>query len=109
LGLVITAGLHEVIGFTPKAAVVIALGCLLIVNFILARRYVFRVGGPAVGQLLRFGTASVVMRGTEYVLFLLMLGSFGMDYLVSLAVAMALSAVTKFLLYRTFVFNARAS
>jgi putative flippase GtrA len=105
LGLLITAAVHEWIGLTAELATAIALGCLVVFNFAVSRRFVFRAQGRAAAQLVKFGTASLLMRGMEYMLFVLMLSYGGVHYLVSLAVAMAISATAKFLVYRNFVFN----
>jgi putative flippase GtrA len=104
LGISLSALFHEVIGLQQRAAVGLSLGILLATNFWLARRFIFRSAGPAQRQILSYVLTSGMMRGFEYLSFLLLV-SLGSHYLLALSVSMAVSSGLKFLLYRTVVFG----
>jgi putative flippase GtrA len=66
---------------------------------------IFRASSGAHGQFLRFAATSLIMRAVEYAFFFVLLRHFGVNYLVSITVAMVFSSCIKFVLYRTFVFT----
>jgi putative flippase GtrA len=105
LGIVLAALFHEVSGLIPEVAVGLSLAILLLTNFFLARAFIFRSSGHVHHELLRFGVTSAAMRGAEYLAFLALLNGLGINYLISLTVAMALSSVGKFVLYKKVVFR----
>jgi putative flippase GtrA len=109
LGIVLAALFHEVSGLVPEVAVGLSLAILLLTNFFLARAFIFRSSGHVHYELLRFGVASAAMRGAEYLTFLVLLNGLGINYLISLTIAMSLSSVGKFVLYKKIVFRKPAA
>lgn len=106
LGAGLSALFSEVLGLREEVSVAISLGVLLVTNFWLSARFVFRAeGNVSYGHFARFAATSFVMRGSEYLLFLALFKVGGLHYLVALTVAMALSSCVKFFLYRGFVFG----
>lgn len=103
LGLGVSALAHELIGWREEIAVACALAVLLVFNFIVSRRYVFRSSGSSRAQMPRFVAVALVMRGVEYLLFLALFRR--VPYLPAMAVAMTLSLAVKFCLYRWWVFR----
>ena len=97
--------LHELAGFEEKDAVGLALVAAFIVNFLVARSYVFRSNGAMLPQLVRFASSSLVFRGGEYLAFLLLHSYLGMFYVLAVGIVLAISFVLKFLFYRVFVFG----
>ena len=95
----------EVLGVPQKAAVAISLAIVLVTNFVLARVWIFRTAGNAKGQFARFVVAAAVMRGFEYVMFLVL--SAVLYYLVALTGSLVISSALKFVVYRRFVFGLR--
>lgn len=105
LGLGLSALFREVIGLHEKVAVALTLAILLIFNFWLSRRFVFRSNGNARNQFVLFVGTSFVMRLGEYGLFYTLLELLSLHYLVALTLAMMISSCMKFLIYRIFVFR----
>jgi putative flippase GtrA len=95
----------EVIGLHEEISVGLTLVILFIVNFGLARRFVFRASGHKGKQFVRFVSTSLAMRGAEYLIFLTLVRVAHAHYLVALTLAMGFSGCAKFLLYRTVVFG----
>lgn len=106
LGAGLSALFSEVLGLRAEASVAISLGILLVTNFWLSARFVFRTAERvSYGHFARFAGTSLLMRGSEYVLFLVLFRIAGLHYLIALTVAMALSSCVKFFLYRGYVFG----
>ena len=97
--------LHELAGFEEKDAVGLALVAAFVVNFLVARSYVFRSSGAMLPQLVRFASSSLAFRGGEYLAFLLLHSYAGMFYVFAVGIVLAISFVLKFLFYRVFVFG----
>jgi putative flippase GtrA len=108
LGIAISAFLGEVVQLSAEAAVATSLAILIIVNFWLSRRFVFRASGEIRSQFPRFLGTTVLMRGVEYLLFLLLYRIFSLHYLIALTISMGLSTCFKFFLYRGLVFGQQA-
>jgi putative flippase GtrA len=108
LGIAITAFLAEIVHLSAEAAVATSLAILITVNFWLSRRFVFRATGEIRSQFPRFLATTVLMRGVEYVLFLLLYRVFSLHYLLALTIGMGLSTCIKFFLYRGLVFGQQA-
>jgi putative flippase GtrA len=108
LGIAISAFLTEIVRLSAEAAVAVSLAILIVVNFWLSRRFVFRATGEVRSQFSRFLSTTVVMRGVEYLLFLLLYRVVGLHYLLALTVGMGLSTCIKFFLYRGLVFGQQA-
>jgi putative flippase GtrA len=109
LGIALAALFHEISGLVPEVAVGLSLAILLLTNFALARAFIFRSSGRVHHELVRFGIASAAMRGAEYLAFLVLLNVLGINYLISLTVAMLLSSCGKFVLYKKLVFRKPAA
>jgi putative flippase GtrA len=108
LGAGLSALFSEVLGFREEISVAISLSVLLVTNFWLSARFVFRTEERAsYGQFARFAATSIAMRGSEYLLFLALFKVAGLHYLVALTAAMATSSGIKFFLYRVLVFGRR--
>src|SRR5262245_31074604 len=95
----------EVIGLHEEVSVGLTLVILFVVNFGMARRFVFRASGHKGKQFVRFVSTSLAMRGAEYLMFLALVRVAHAHYLFALTLAMAFSGLAKFLLYRTVVFG----
>jgi putative flippase GtrA len=105
LGLGLSSLFGEVIRLHEEVAVGLTLVILFVVNFGLARRFVFRASGHKGKQFIRFVSTSLAMRGAEYLMFLALVRVAHAHYLLALTVAMLFSGCAKFLLYRTVVFG----
>lgn len=106
LGTGLSALFSEVLGLREEVSVAISLGILLITNFWLSARFVFRTAEHvSYRQFARFAATSALMRGSEYLLFLALFRVAGLHYLLALTAAMALSSCLKFFLYRGYVFG----
>jgi putative flippase GtrA len=90
-----------------EIAAAIALAVLLVVGFILSRRFVFSSTGKLFGQAWRFLLIAVAARATEYVVFLGFFLLLGVNYLYALIVTLGISFGFKFLFYRNWIFNDR--
>lgn len=96
--------LHEWIGLSERVAVALSLTTAFVVNFAVARGYVFRAGGPMGPQVLRFAAASAGFRVAEYAGFLLLHTILGLHYVLALGAVLVVSFGVKFVFYRAFVF-----
>jgi putative flippase GtrA len=105
LGVALAAMFHEVLGVPEKGAVGASLAIVLVTNFFLARTFIFRSAGDVRHEVARFVVTSATMRGLEYALFIVLLNYAGIGYLIAMTVAMALSTIAKFFIYRTLVFR----
>ncbi len=105
LGLGVAALCRELFGWRKEVATVAAFATLLLVNFMLGRRLVFRSSGNLKHEFARFMGAAVLMRSLESLLSILLLEYAHIPYLASIAVTLAISSMVKFFLYRTWVFS----
>lgn len=105
LGLGVSVFLREVIRFSEEVSVACSLAILVLVNFWVSRRHVFRAEGDPKRQFMLFAVTSLAMRGAEYLGFYLLLQWVGLHYLVALTVAMIVSSSMKFFIYRSIVFS----
>ncbi len=105
MGIALSAVFHEFAGVRQEIAVALSLTAIIITNFWIARKVIFRASGNAHGQFIRFASTSLIMRLLEYATFMLLLRKAGINYILSLTLAMAMSTCFKFLLYRMFVFR----
>ncbi len=96
--------LHEWLGIAERVAVAIALATAFVVNFVVARSYVYRAGGAFGPQVLRFAAASAGFRIAEYLAFLILHAVFGLFYVLALGVVLVVSFGVKFVFYRSYVF-----
>jgi putative flippase GtrA len=106
LGVALSAMFREVLHFEEHVAVGCSLVILFLINFWLSRNIVFRAakGHPGRQMALFLGT-SMAMRIGEYYGFLLLSKVLGVQYLLALTIAMAISSAAKFFIYRIIVFG----
>lgn len=97
--------LHEWLGMEERVAVALALATTFVVNFIIARSYVFKASGAFGPQVLRFAAASAGFRIAEYVAFLFLYTFLGLFYVLALGSVLVVSFGVKFVFYRAFVFT----
>lgn len=108
-GLTLTALLHEVAHAPEELAYAVALATLFVINFFVARHYVYEAAdGGAKGQFTRFLASSASFRLLEYLGFLILHSWLGVHYLIAAPVVQVTSFVAKFLFYRAFVFTSAA-
>lgn len=106
LGAGIAALSREVLGLSADIAVAISLATLVVVNFYLNRLLVFRGRrGSARQEFAKFIAASIAMRGFEYCLILALMRVAHLHYLAAYTVALLVSNVLKFTVYRALVFR----
>lgn len=101
----LTVVLHQGFGVAPPVAYAVALTVSFIVNFLIARYFVFESSSGMAGQVLRFVATALAARAGEYLAFVLMLTVLGVHYMVSIIVVSVISIVLKFFVYRSFVFR----
>ena len=70
VGIGVSVLAHEILGLPEKVAAAVALSVLLILGFVLSRRFVFLSNGRIARQAWRFLLVAAAARCTEYVLFL---------------------------------------
>jgi len=97
--------LHEWLGMAERAAVALALTTAFVVNFLVARSYVFKASGAFGPQVLRFAAASAGFRIAEYLAFLFLHTVFGLFYILAIGVVLVISFGVKFVFYRAYVFT----
>jgi putative flippase GtrA len=97
---------HEVVLLEEEPAVGLALLTAFLVNFLLARRYVFRSRTNVLPQLFRFAAANLAFRLVEYLAFLALYNWAGLFYVLAIAIVLLSSFVIKFVIYRFYVFGA---
>jgi putative flippase GtrA len=108
-GLIVLIVLVEFIALSPALAAAISFAAVFVLNFILARYFIFPGGTTGVaGQFMRYGVINVAMRSGEYLLFLLIIDIFALNYVLCMVLSLALSNVIKFFAYRAIVFGDRS-
>jgi putative flippase GtrA len=107
LGLGLSAYCHEVLGWREELASAAGIAVLLLVNFATGRIFVFRSAGKVRHEFMRFVSIALLMRGAEYLMFFAIFRLLHMPYLLSMLAALVISSLTKFWLYRTWVFDSR--
>ena len=103
----LTAFLHEILGIPPGIAFAVALACAYAVNFFNNRKWVFASDAAAVPQVARFLSVSLVFRLLEYLVFILLYGTFGMYYLFAVLASLFSFYFLKFFVYKKLVFTSR--
>jgi putative flippase GtrA len=84
----------------------ISFSIVLLINFFIARSFVFRaIEGRVMLQAVRYLLLNATMRAAEYALFLMFLGIFASHYTFCLVLALSTSNIFKFLAYRFLVFG----
>jgi putative flippase GtrA len=105
LGLGLAALFRERLEFSAELSIALTLVTLLVANFWLSRRLVFRAEGNTVRQFVAFVATSLGMRMGEYVLFYMLLKLLHLHYLIAFTIALMMSNGLKFCLYRSLVFR----
>jgi putative flippase GtrA len=96
--------LHEGFAVRPDIAVACGLAAAFVMNFFVARLFVFRKKGPVKKQLGRFALVSFAFRSGEYLAFLFLHSVLGVQYMLATASVLFLSFCLKFFVYKIFVF-----
>lgn len=96
--------LHEGFAVRPDIAVACGLASAFVMNFFVARFFVFRKKGPVKRQLGRFAFVSFAFRSGEYLAFLFLHSVLGIQYMIANASVLFLSFCLKFFVYKIFVF-----
>lgn len=107
--LALAALFHEGFGLDENVAAALSLTGVFMLNFALARSFIWRDSGNWRRQLVRFGVISASARLGEYLLFFILHNAAGINYLAALATAQGISFVAKFFLYGKFAFNAEGA
>jgi putative flippase GtrA len=96
--------LHEGFAVRPDIAVASGLAAAFAMNFFTARLFVFRKKGAVKQQFGRFALVSFIFRVGEYLTFLFLHGTFGVQYMIANVSVLFLSFCLKFFVYKIFVF-----
>jgi len=99
--------LRELAGLAAELAVAITYLIMLGVNFVAARRFIYRASGGLGRQGLRYLAVNASFRAIEYLAFLVLHTGFGVYYLFALVAVVGCSFVSKYFLYGRFVFGRR--
>ena len=97
--------LHEGFAVRPDIAVAMGLATAFVVNFVMAKLFVFKRKGSTKTQLGRYTLVSFIFRSGEYLSFLLLHGVFGVQYMIANTSVLFLSFCLKFFVYKIFVFT----
>jgi putative flippase GtrA len=104
VNIALTVTLHEVVGLSTGMSFACALVLVFVMNFFLARSYIYQAGGPRSSQFARFLAWTAAFRLGEYMLFLLLNPIMGIYYIASILIVLVASNLTKFVVYRRWVF-----
>ena len=96
--------LHERFAVRPDIAVACGLAAAFVMNFFMARLFVFRRKSSVTQQLRRFALVSFTFRCGEYLAFLIFHSLLGVQYMIANASVLFLSFCLKFFVYKIFVF-----
>ena len=106
VNIIFTVLFIEFMGIQVWIGSAISFSIVLLINFFIARSFVFRaVEGRMMPQAMRYLLLNVTLRSAEYGLFLMFLVIFATHYTICLAFSLATSNVFKFFTYRFFVFD----
>lgn len=106
LSLALTVGLHRGLGLPAQAAYAIALVAVFVLNFFVARLYVFRADRQCPRQqFLIYTLTSACFRFGEYGLFTLFYSVLHLNEAVAVVLAQGLSFIIKFFFYGRVVFK----
>jgi putative flippase GtrA len=104
--LCVTAGLHELAGVSPDVSFATGLATVFAINFAAMRWWVFPDSGlPMARQLAGFAMMSVVFRGSEFLVFLLLRHVGGTYYLFAAGGTLGLSMIVKYFVYGSWLFS----
>lgn len=97
--------LHELLGVMEEYAVALALGAAFLVNFFMARYFVFESIGSPQGDFARFALLSIIFRFLEYLGFIVIFRFLDDYYVICLIIVLLFSFILKFCVYRSYVFR----
>ncbi|MDD4734568.1 MAG: GtrA family protein [Kiritimatiellae bacterium] len=98
--------LHEFLHLDPRFSFALVLAIAYVMNFLLARFWVFSSAQMTIGkQLTRFLATSLCFRIGEYLTFTLLYTYLGLWYLLAVFISLCSFYAVKFLTYRFFVFK----
>ena len=100
LSLILPIVLHELGGLDERIAVAIGFVAAFCANTILVPRFVFRSTQGWKRETSVYVLSSAGFRLAEYLVFLVLLDIFGIDYRVSVVIVLAVSSLSKFFFYR---------
>jgi putative flippase GtrA len=104
--IVVLIVLVELVELPPATAAAISFAIAFVINFTLARYFIFpNSDGSFTGQLARFGAINFMVRSGEYFLFLVLIGTLAIHYALCLLLSLILSNLIKFFVYRAVVFG----
>ena len=99
--------LHEFIAVPPPLAVALALGLVLLLNFFVAKYFIYRSSGPIRREFVSYIGVNIGFRIAEYAGFELLYLGFGMKYYIANFLVIAASFPVKFFAYQFAVYAHR--
>jgi len=103
-------GFHELIGFDERTSFAVAVIIIFVFNLYILRRIVFRSTREAIyTQFTKFLVVSLFFRFAEVIAFSAVYQWFGGPYVVTAWLVLGVSAMAKFLVYKTFVFSQKVA
>lgn len=97
--------LHATFHVEPVYAVMFAFAAAFTANFLLMRLFVFAHDEGLSRSLLRYTTSNLTFRCMEYALIFILITEFHAYYAIATVLVLAVSAIAKFCVYRSFVFR----
>ena len=101
----LTSACATLLGASSAAAGAVGYITVMLLNFALARRYVFRSRAAAGVEFGRFMLIQAITRLLEYVAFLALVYAASLHHALAIVLIGGLSYAGKFVLYRIFVFQ----
>ncbi|PCI58760.1 MAG: hypothetical protein COB37_12525 [Kordiimonadales bacterium] len=95
----------EIFNIHMNVSVATSLFLAFLFNFFSMRFFVFRSSASVIPQLIHFGVSSAGFRLLEYLLFLTLAHLFGLQYLISLVIILALSFGAKYIYHNLITFK----
>jgi len=100
--------LHHVVGVEARLAAACGLVAATLLNFCIARFFVFSGGGSGGSlrqSLGRYAISVISFRSFEYALFVFLFDIWHLPYAAALGLPLVVSTILKFFIYRSFVFR----
>ena len=107
LNIAITSVLHERIGLSEEISYACSVSAVFLMNFVLARKFVYKSKGRLVGEFAGFLSTALGFRVVEYILFIILNTVVGIYYITSILLVAIMSFITKYFAYKFFVFDER--
>ena len=92
--------LHEVAGLPVQLAVAISQLTMLVVNYLMLRRFVFRSSGRVSGEAASYLASAAAFRGLEYLAFTSLYQLAHLPYFPALVIVLLISTFAKYAWYR---------